>query len=196
MGCSPKANWENNVQQGLNFGGSKASRSLGLGPNALYFDDFVEGQEWLTPRRTVTEADIVMFAAVTGDYNPVHTDEEFARQTAFGGRILHGPAVFAISTGLEFRLGLKEGTAIAFLGMNWDLKAPVRSGDTIHVYQRVESLRLTSNPSRGIVNFWLEVRNQRDEICQEGIWKVMFHTRAGLLAEPEGRSDPVARHAL
>jgi acyl dehydratase len=169
------------VQHSLNIDTSKAPRSLGLGPNALFFDDFVEGQEWFTPRRTITETDIVMFAAMTGDYNPVHTDEEFARQTPFGSRILHGPAVFAITTGLEFRLGLKEGTAIAFLGMTWDLKAPVKIGDTIHVYQRVESLRLTSNPKRGIVNFWLEVRNQRDEVCQEGIWKVMFHTREGLL---------------
>lgn len=151
--------------------------SLGMGPHARFFDDFKVGEEWLTPRRTITETDIVMFAAMTGDYNPVHTDEEYARVTPFGARILHGPAVFAIITGLEFRLGLKEGTAIAFLGMTWDLKAPVKAGDTIHVYQRVESLRRTSNPSRGIVNFWLEVRNQNGQVCQEGIWKVMFHAR-------------------
>ena len=150
---------------------------LRVGQNAKYFEDFVVGEEWLTPRRTITETDIVMFAAMTGDHNPVHTDEEFARSTPFGARILHGPAVFAITTGLEFRLGLKEGTAIAFLGMTWDLKAPVLAGDTIHVYQRVEAVRATSNPSRGIVNFWLEVRNQKGQVCQEGIWKVMFHAR-------------------
>ena len=148
-----------------------------VGPYARYFDDFKVSEEWLTPRRTITETDIVMFAAITGDHNPVHTDEEFARTTPFGGRILHGPAVFAIATGLEFRLGLKEGTAIAFLGMTWDLKAPVKAGDTIHVYQRVESLRRTSNPLRGIVNFWLEVRNQNGQVCQEGIWKVMLLVR-------------------
>ncbi|MGX5802659.1 MaoC/PaaZ C-terminal domain-containing protein [Bradyrhizobium sp. Arg314] len=151
--------------------------TFGLGPNALFFDDIQVGQEWLTPRRTTTETDIVMFAALTGDYNPIHTDEIYARATPFGGRILHGPAVFAIATGLEFRLGLKEGTAIAFLGMTWDLKTPVKIGDTIHVYQRVESVRPTSHPSRGIVNFWVEVRNQREEICQQGVWKVMFHRR-------------------
>lgn len=148
----------------------------GVGPNALFFDEFEVGQSWLSPRRTITEADIVMFAGMTGDYNPVHTDEEFAKRTPFGTRILHGPAVFAIATGLEFRLGLKEGTAIAFLGMTWDLKAPVKIGDTMHVFQRVESVRPTKNPARGIVNFWVEVRNQRDEVCQQGEWKVMFHS--------------------
>lgn len=155
-------------------------RKMEVGPNALFFDDFKVGQDWLTPRRTVSEADIVMFAGLTGDYNPVHTDEEFAKQTPFGTRILHGPAVFAIATGLEFRLGLKEGTAIAFLGMTWSLKAPVKMGDTINVYQRVDAVRLTSNPKRGIVTFWVEIRNQNGAVCQEGQWTVMFHTRDAL----------------
>ena len=87
-------------------------------------------------------------------------------------------AVVHRATGYGWQvLGIKEGTAIAFLGMTWDLKAPVLAGDTIHVYQRVEAVRPTSNPLRGIVNFWLEVRNQKGQVCQEGIWKVMFHAR-------------------
>lgn len=160
--------------------GAKATdrAARGVGPNALFFDEFEVGQSWLSPRRTITEADIVMFAGMTGDFNPVHTDEEFAKRTPFGTRILHGPAVFAIATGLEFRLGLKEGTAVAFLGMTWDLKAPVKIGDTIHVFQKVQGVRATKNPARGIVNFWVEVRNQRDEVCQQGEWKVMFHAKS------------------
>jgi acyl dehydratase len=153
--------------------------TLGIGPNARFFEEFVVGDSWVSPRRTIAEADLVMFAAMSGDYNPIHTDEEFAKTTQFGGRILHGPAVFAIATGLEFRLGIKEGTAIAFLGMTWDLKAPVKIGDTIHVYQRVAAVRPTRNPSRGIVTFWVEVRNQRGEPCQEGEWKVMFIAKPG-----------------
>jgi acyl dehydratase len=158
-------------------GATSEDAAPGVGPNALFFDEFEVGRTWLTPRRTISEADIVMFAGLTGDFNPVHTDEEFAKRTPFGTRILHGPAVFAIATGLEFRLGLKEGTAIAFLGMTWDLKAPVKIGDTIHVFQRVDSVRPTRNPSRGIVTFWVEVRNQRNEVCQQGEWKVMFHAK-------------------
>lgn len=164
---------------------SEDRAKLGVGPNALFFEEFEVGDSWISPRRTIAEADIVNFAGMTGDYNPVHTDEEFARKTLFGARILHGPAVLAIATGLEFRLGLKEGTAIAFLGMTWNIKAPVKIGDTIHVFERIESKRLTSNPARGIVNFWVEVRNQKGEVCQEGEWKVMFHNQDGLKAALE-----------
>jgi len=148
-----------------------------VGPNARFYDQFSVGDSWITPRRTITEADVVNFAAITGDHNPVHTDEEFAKTTPFGGRILHGPAGFAIATGLEFRLGIKEGTAIAFLGMTWDLKGPIKIGDTICVHQKVASMRETKNPTRGIVNFHVAVVNQRGEVCQEGEWKVMFIRR-------------------
>ncbi|WP_145187341.1 MaoC/PaaZ C-terminal domain-containing protein [Pseudomonas sp. URMO17WK12:I11] len=152
-------------------------QEAGIGQNALYFDELFEGQEWNSPRRTITEADIVMFAALTGDHNPVHTDEEFAKNTVFGGRILHGPAGFAIATGLESRLGIKEGTAIAFLGMTWDLRGPIKIGDTIHVNQKVGSKRETKKPGVGIVNFQVALVNQRGESVQEGEWKVMMHCK-------------------
>lgn len=142
---------------------------------ALYFDDFTVGQHWSSPARTITEADLTLFAGLSGDFNPLHTDEEFARQTPFGGRIFHGPGVFAIATGLESRLGLKEGTAIAFLGMTWNLKAPVKIGDTIHVEQTVASLKPSSSkPDRGVVTFDVEVHNQSGTVCQDGQWVVMF----------------------
>lgn len=156
---------------------AQAVERAGIGQNALYFDELEVGKEWNSPRRTITEADIVMFAALTGDHNPVHTDEEFAKSTVFGGRILHGPAGFAIATGLESRLGIKEGTAIAFLGMTWDLRGPIKIGDTIHVYQRVDSKRETKKPCVGIVNFHVSLRNQRGESVQEGEWKIMMHCK-------------------
>ena len=143
--------------------------------SGLYFDDFEVGMSWTTPSRTITEADIVAFAGFSGDFNPLHTDEEFARGKQFGGRIFHGPGVFAIATGLEFRLGIKDGTAIAFLGMTWNLRGAVRPGDTITVRQTVADTRASSSkPDRGIVTFDVQVVNQRDEVCQEGQWVVMF----------------------
>lgn len=144
----------------------------------LYLEEFRVGQSWVTPARTITDADLVNFAGLSGDFNPLHTDEEFARRTQFGGRIFHGPGVFAVAIGLESRLGIKEGTAIAFLGMSWNLRHPVRIGDTIRVEQRVADVRPSrSKPDRGVVTFDVSVLNQADEICHDGQWFVMFRTR-------------------
>jgi acyl dehydratase len=148
-------------------------------PSGLFFDEFSVGDSWESPARTITEADLVIFAGYSGDFNPVHTDEEFAKTTQFGTRIFHGPGAFAIATGLESRLGIKEGTAIAFLGMTWSLKAPVLIGDTIRVHETVaETKASSSKPDRGIVTFDVKILNQRDEVCQDGQWVVMFKRQA------------------
>ncbi len=144
----------------------------------LSFDDFEVGQSWVSPARTITEADIVNFAGISGDFNPIHTDDEFARRTQFGRRLFHGPGVFAVATGLESRLGIKEGTAIAFLGMTWNLKGPVFAGDTIRVEETVAALKPSSSkPDRGVVTFDVEVLNQHDEVVHDGQWVVMFQRR-------------------
>lgn len=141
----------------------------------MYLDEFVVGQSWMTAARTITDADVVNFAGLSGDFNPLHIDEEFARRTQFGGRIFHGPGVFSVAIGLESRLGIKDETAIAFLGMTWNLIRPVRIGDTIHVQQTVADIRASrSKPDRGVVTFDVLVKNQRDETCHEGQWFVMF----------------------
>lgn len=143
-------------------------------PAGKYYEELGVGQTWKTPARTITEADLVSFAGWSGDYNPLHTDEEFAKASQFGRRIFHGPGAFAIATGLESRLGIKDGTAIAFLGMTWTLKAPIFIGDTIHIRQTVVEKRESKKTDRGIINFDVKIMNQRDEVTQEGIWIVMF----------------------
>lgn len=150
------------------------TRDPAVGSNACYFEDLSVGDRWTTPARTITESDIVMFAAMTWDHNPIHTNAEYAKDTQFGERILHGPAGFAIATGLESRLGIKDGTAVAFLGMTWDYKKAVSMGDTIKVIQEVARKRETRNPEAGIVFFNVWLVNQNNETVQEGEWKVMF----------------------
>ena len=97
----------------------------------LYWEEWAIGAEFESPGRTVTEADIVMFAGLSGDYNPLHVNEEYCKTTQFGGRIAHGPLVYAIAAGLLFQLHLYDDTLIAFLGFeNLRFTKPVKAGDT------------------------------------------------------------------
>ena len=148
---------------------SKSSR-----PRGKFFDEFEIGETWDSPARTITEADLLIFAGYSGDFHPLHTDEEYAKTTQFGRRIFHGPGAFAIATGLESRLGIKEGTAIAFLGMTWSLKAPIFIGDTIRVRETIAIKKESKKPDRGVITFDVAILNQRDEVCQDGQWVVMF----------------------
>lgn len=144
----------------------------------LFFEDFNVGDTFVSPGRTLTESDVTLFAGLSGDYNPLHTDEEFARQTLFGRRIAHGLLVLSISTGLIARTGVLDGTVIAFLAIEqWNFRAPVFIGDTIACIQTVESKRETKKPDRGIVRFRSEVRNQKAELVQEGVRTLMIRRR-------------------
>lgn len=136
----------------------------------LYWEDWEIGAEFESPGRTVTEADIVAFAGLSGDYNPLHINEEYCKQTQFGTRIAHGPLVYAIAAGLLFQLHLYDDTLIAFLGFD-SLKftKPVKAGDTIRARIKVLETRETSNPERGVMKRQLTVLNQRGEVVQEGV---------------------------
>src|SRR3970282_742931 len=99
----------------------------------LYWEEWEIGAEFETAARTVTETDIVMFAALSGDYNPLHTNEEYCKKTQFGTRIAHGPLVYAIAAGLLFQLHLYDDTLIAFLGLDrLTFTHPVKAVDMIH----------------------------------------------------------------
>ena len=136
----------------------------------MFWEEWDIGAEFQTASRTITEADIVNFAGVSGDYNPLHIDEEFCKQTQFGTRIAHGPLVYSIAAGLLFQLHLYDDTLIAFLGFD-SLKftLPVKIGDTVRVRVEVLEKRETSKPDRGVMKRLLQVLNQRDEIVQEGV---------------------------
>ena len=131
--------------------------------------------------RTITEADIVNFAGISGDYNPLHIDEEFCRNTQFGTRIAHGPLVYSIATGLIFQLHLYDDTLIAFLGFD-SLKftKPVKIGDTVRARIEVLEKRETSKPDRGIMKRLLQVINQRDDVVQEGVQVFLLKRNSGV----------------
>jgi acyl dehydratase len=145
----------------------------------LYLEDLTEGQEWVSAARTITETDVVLFACWSGDNNPLHVNEEFAKTTEYGRRLFHGPGALAVAFGLEIGLGWKQGTAIAFLGLkDWNMTAPIFIGDTIHVREVVLEVKPSrSKPDRGIVTTRVQLLNQNDDVCQEGDWVVMMSAR-------------------
>jgi acyl dehydratase len=138
------------------------------------FDEFEIGQRFVTPGRTITEADIVAFSGLTGDYNPVHTDEVFAAASDFGSRIAHGPMGIGIAFGLASRLDLIDGTVVALLGVTWDFKAPMRPGDTIRALISVTGKRPVKNPAFGLIEWAIDIVSQRDEVLQGGTARLMM----------------------
>jgi 3-hydroxybutyryl-CoA dehydratase len=127
-----------------------------------YFEDLKIGEHFETPGRTVTEADIVNFAGISGDYNPLHIDKEFAKKTRFGARIAHGVLTLSIMTGLWVRLGILEGTVEAFYGIErLRFTKPVYSGETLHVKMKVVDKE--EKGQSGIVVLENTVLNQKSE---------------------------------
>ena len=130
-----------------------------------YWDDFTVGEVLATGRRTVDGGDVSRFAGLTGDFNPLHTDAVFAKETPFGERVAHGILTLAVSNGQQNLSGWFEGTALALLGLDRvRFTAPVKFGDTLHTEMTVKQARESSKPDRGVVTFDVTVNNQRAEV--------------------------------
>jgi acyl dehydratase len=127
--------------------------------------------------RTVTEADIVAFAALTGDYNPLHCDAEYAKGTVFEERIAHGLLGLSIASGLLDRLGFVTGTVEAFTGLEWKFRGPIKIGDTIHAQAKVARKKEMRRLGGGFVVFDVAVINQKDEAVQKGQWTVLIRSK-------------------
>ena len=97
-----------------------------------YLSEFTVGEKFTTLSRTVTETDVVLFAGITGDMNPIHTDRSYADSLPFHSRIAHGLLGAGIATGLWGRMGLVDGSAIAALSTEWKFVGAIKLGDTIH----------------------------------------------------------------
>jgi len=132
-----------------------------------FFDEIALGEEYESPGRTVTESDIVMFAGLSGDYNVLHTDAELMKQSIFGERIAHGLLCLAIQSGL-FARATQAYATLAFVGLRWKFKVPVKIGDTIRLRAKVIARKDLSDPGRGLVTLQRTLLNQRDEVVQQG----------------------------
>jgi len=138
------------------------------------FSEFELGQSFESGGRTITEADVVMFAGLSGDYNPLHTDRTFAEKTPFGQRVAHGMLAASVSTGLGQTLGIFEGTTLALMQQTFQYKAPVFFGDTIRLRLSVKALKPSSKGGKGVVTFQSDVLKQDGTVAVAGEWVVLF----------------------
>ena len=144
------------------------------GPRGHYYEEIDEGEVLVTQGRTITEADIVNFGNVIGDFNPLHFDAEFMKDSIFGQRIAHGMLTLSFATGLGNLLGANLGTVLAFKGLSIEFKKPVFIGDTIRLRTTVIEKRESSRQPGGWIIQKVEIVNQKDEIVQEGTWSVLI----------------------
>ncbi len=126
----------------------------------------------------MTETDVVGFAGLSGDFNPLHIDAEFAAKTPFGSRIAHGMLVAAMATGMANWTGIFEGTTLALMEQQIRYTGPVHLGDTVRLKLTVAEKKAISKPDRGIVFFDVQVLNQEEQVVQEGRWTLMMRRQA------------------
>ncbi len=144
----------------------------------MYFEEFQPGQKFLTAARTITEGDLTTFAGLSGDFNQIHTDAEFAKSTSYGQRIAHGLLGLSIASGLAMRSGILEGTVMAFREINeWKFVKPVFIGDTIHVEINVMEAKAIPRVGGGSIVINLNVKNQHEDIVMKGSWTALVVSR-------------------
>lgn len=142
----------------------------------IYYGDLNVGDEHQSTGRTVTETDVVSFAGLSGDFNNMHIDEEFAKKTVFGTRVAHGLCVLSIASGLWFTM--PRLTTVAFMGLeDWRFSGAVKFGDTIRITRKLVEKREHKRPNMGFLIFEVNVHNQSDEIVQKGKWVILVQRK-------------------
>lgn len=139
------------------------------GSRGMYFEEYEVGLQVITAGRTVTESDVVSFAGLSGDFNQIHTDAEYSKQSLFGQRVAHGMLVLSIVTGLAVQTGILEGTVLAFREIaEWKFSKPVFLGDTIHAIMEVVETKPMSRLGGGSVLIKIVVKNQHSDTVMRG----------------------------
>ena len=136
---------------------------------SLYYEDFDDGRTFDGPGRTVTDTDLSLFCMLSGDWHPLHSDEEYAKTTQFGRRVVGGVFGIALVTGAMSRWGIFEESVVAMLSIGeWRFLGPIFVGDTLSVRMTIVGKRLTKSGTSGIIDREFEIRNQRGEVVQRG----------------------------
>lgn len=144
----------------------------------LFFEDFEVGQKATTAARTVTEHDIVAFAGLSGDFNQIHVDEEFAKATPIGKRIAHGLLGLSIASGLAVQTGLLGANVIVFREIGeWKFIKPIFIGDTVHVDILITETKAFPRLGGGLVTMEASVNNQSNETTMKGSWTLLIKFR-------------------
>jgi acyl dehydratase len=145
-----------------------------------FYEDLTPDKTFESAGRTLTETDLGMHSALTGDWTEVHTNTEYVEGTRFGERIAHGPLTFSVATGLFARCGIMERTVVAFLGVDaLRFPAPVHIGDTVSAtFEVTERRESRSREDSGIVDFGTVVTNQNGETVLEMTMRFLFSKRA------------------
>jgi acyl dehydratase len=156
-----------------------------------YFEEFAVGLTITTTERLLTDADVMAFAALTGDTSRLHSDDAYARTTMFGARIAHGALVFSVSVGLTTGTNIVDGTLIAFARVDHlRFTRPVFIGDSVHVVKRVTSVEV-AGPG-GLVAFDTRVLNQRDELVLAYTDRLIVRRREGAVGARTGVAEASA----
>ena len=146
-------------------------------PRGLYFEEFEAGQSLMTAGRTITESDIVNFAGISGDYNQMHVDAEYAAGGEFGERVAHGLLIVSITIGLLVQTGVMEGTVLAFRELDWKFSLPVMIGETIRAMFEITKTKALPRLGGGSIVGKVSVLNQDDRVVQRGNIVVLVRSK-------------------
>lgn len=147
------------------------------GPMGYYFEDIEVGQTMRTRGRTITESDIVQFAALTGDYNPMHTDAEYMKTHPMGQRVAHGMLTLSYAVGQIYQLGFMERTVIAFRGVEMKFSLPVFIGDTLHSELKIIEKKEARRLGGGTITAEVKIVNQDGKTVQSGTMTLIIASK-------------------
>ena len=146
-------------------------------PRGLYYEEIEVGKSLVTAGRTITESDIVSFAGISGDFNQLHVDAEYAKAGEFGQRVAHGLLIVSVTTGLIVQTGLMEGTVLAFRELQWKFARPVFIGDTIRAEMTIVESKALPRLGGGSVTAKITVYDQHDQVVQRGSMVLLVRSR-------------------